>query len=106
MNQTAAKLGDDGPSLSAAVLAATQIGVPFLWIGAAVIPPTVWRVPDAVFETGFPTVFAVLVAVGLWTVIRKRDRTSALIVGTGLCAAFLAVTVALTVLVPTSLPDF
>ena len=92
--------------MSTAALPPVQVGTAVLWVAAGGMPPSVLRIPDVVFDVGFPAVFAILFGAGLWTVATERNRNTALIVGTSLCAAFLAVAVALNILVPRSLPNF
>lgn len=91
-----------GPSV-----AGTQYVVALLWLLAAVLPPSLLRVPDFVFEVVAPLLFALLFGVGIGVLSTRAERRQALLFGrTALCGFLVAATVAMHVLIPTSLQGF
>jgi hypothetical protein len=87
-------------------LPVVQTGALVLWLGLALIPGSLWRVPDAAIDVLFPCALAALCGAGIVTLIRKRRGDLALITGTALCATGLLLSAAVIALVPTCLPDF
>ena len=91
-----------------ASVAGTQYVAAFLWLLAALVPPSLLRFPDSVFEVLAPLLFAGLFGVGVGVLLAARalPRRAILFGGTALCGFLVAATVAIGVLVPTSLLGF
>ena len=89
-------------------MARTQYVAASLWLVAAVVPPSLLRVPDSVFEVSAPLFFAGLFGIGVGVLLAARSlpRHALLVGGTLLCGSLAAATVAVNVLIPTSLPGF
>jgi len=92
-----------GPSV-----AGTQYVAASLWLLAAVLPPSLLRVPDSVFEVLAPLLFAGLFGIGIGVLLSARaaPRQALLFGGTALCGFLVAATVAVNILIPTSLHGF
>ena len=86
-------------------LATAQIAAVLLVLVAVLTDPSVWRIPDAMYEVAFPAAFAILFGIGLIATIRSRSRRITRIVLTLMCGALFVLMTALAQ-VPKSLPGF
>ena len=86
------------------ILPLSQLAVVALWFLAALVSPTIARVPDTVIEDFLPVALALLFVTGF--VMSFPRPSAALVIGTALCAVTVHNSLAIRVLMPTSLPDF
>lgn len=86
-------------------LATAQVAVVLLLLFAVLTDPSMWRVPDALYEVAFPAAFGILFGIGLVATIRSRPGRITRIVTTLLCGTLFVLLTALA-LAPKSLPGF
>lgn len=91
-------------AVSQAIIPLTQMSVVAFWFLAALAPPSMMRVPDAVIAIVLPSVLSLLFLIGFVVMVRRPN--AGLVIGTALCAITALTSLAISVLMPTSLPDF
>ena len=89
---------------SEAIIPVSQVSVVALWFLAALASPAMMRLPDAVIAVVLPGVLSLLFVIGFIVLLRRPN--GGLVIGTALCAMTVLISLAISVLMPTSLPDF
>lgn len=91
------------PTRRVDALTTGQIATVVLFVAAVSTDPSVWRIPDVVYEVAFPVAFAAPFGAGLFAAVHSRSAPATGTVSTMTCGA-LFVLLTLLAELPKSLP--